>query len=926
MMRPGNDDSELERLRAENRSLRDLLRKREARQEPDTDSEQRGAAALILQPAFEMLAQQVRLFDTALSSIADFVFICDLQGRITYANRARLQFWQRELNEVLGKNFFELGYPEALAARIQAQIETVIATKQPLRAESPYQTVEGRIGYYDYILVPVLDTDGAVEAIAGSTRDISDLHREQTAQQALLRTLQVERERLSSLFLQAPAFIAVLRGPQHVFEIANPLYYRLVGQRELIGKPVREAFPEIEGQSFFEILDTVYRTAQPFLGRQMRILLQEEPEASLRERYIDFVYQPLVEADGSVSGIFVHGVDLTEQKRAEEALRASEELFRTTLHSIGDAVIATDVRGRVTFMNSVAERLTGWSASEASGKDAGEVFHIVNEETREEVVSPITRVLAENRVVGLANHTVVLSRDGSEYPIEDSGAPICNEAGDLFGVVLVFRDVTEARRKEQAVQQSQARQKQAEEHRRQVETRFRLLVEQSPLSIQILSPDGRTLQVNRAWEQLWSLKLEDLRDYNMLEDPQLAEKGILPYIRRGFAGETVTIPPILYDPEETLPNRPSQKHAQRWTQAFLYPVKDEAGQIREMVLIHEDITEQKQAEQARAHLVAIVRSSDDAIISKDLNGIITSWNPAAERIYGYRADEVLGKSKSLLIPPEMPDELPNILRKIRAGERIELYETVRVRKDGKRIHLSMSVSPVFDAGGRIAGASTIARDISERLRHLQEIEALNARLRRSLQETHHRVKNNLQVISALADIQMEHDQAMVPVAALARIGQHTRSLAAVHDLLTQEAKADGSTDSISTQATLDKLIPLLQATTGGRRITYMVEDFRLPVREGASLALLISELISNAVKHGRLDIELTLTRRGDSALLEVYDDGPGFPPDFDWREAANTGMELIDSTGRHDLHGTISYQNRPEGGAHVVVTFPVPSV
>ncbi len=727
------------------------------------------------------------------------------------------------------------------------------------------------------------------------------------------------------------------------------------------------------------------------------------------------------------------------RKRAEQDLRESEELWRITLRSIGDAVISTDATGNVTFMNSVAELLTGWTLAEATGKDSLDVFRIVNEKTRVEVPSPIDRVLREGTVVGLANHTVIVARHGQEYPIEDSGAPIRNEAGDLVGTVLIFRDVTESRRKEQAVQQSQerlrlvvetaldavveigeddrilewnaqaeqtfgwsregavgqvlaetiipsryreahrqgmqhylemgegpilnqrieitalhrdgrefpveltitsirtrdattfsafirdmSRQKQAEEQRRQSETRFRLLVEQSPLSIQVLAPDGRMLQVNRAWEQLWGATLDDLRDYNMLQDKQLVDKGIMPFIQRAFGGEPVAIPPVLHDPQQTAhPDRTTDPNPQRWTQGFMYPVKDEAGVIREVVLIHENITEQRQAEKALSHLAAIIRSSDDAIISKDLNGIVTSWNPAAERIYGYTAQEIIGKSKSLLIPTDMPEELPHILRKIRAGERIEHYDTVRVRKDGTRINLSISVSPVHDSKGEIVGASTIARDITERMQHLREIETLNARLQRSIQETHHRVKNNLQVISALAELQTEDGEDTIPASAMQRIGQHTRTLAAIHDLLTNQAKADAHTHLISTKEAMDKLVPLLQATTGGRRIRYQVEDVRLPIRAGASLALLISETVSNAVKHGSGDIEIYLSVQEDNVRLEVCDDGPGFPPDFDWQTQANTGLSLIDSAARYDLRGRVTYKNRIEGGARVVVTIPM---
>ena len=211
----------------------------------------------------------------------------------------------------------------------------------------------------------------------------------------------------------------------------------------------------------------------------------------------------------------------------------------------------------------------------------------------------------------------------------------------------------------------------------------------------------------------------------------------------------------------------------------------------------------------------------------------------------------------------------------------------------------------------------------ERKEHLREIETLNMRLKRSIQATHHRVKNNLQIISALVDLQTDEGGDAVPVAALIRIGQHTRALAVLHDLLTTETRADAETDVISAQATMNKLIPLLQATTGGRSIRFHSDDFPLPIREGASLALLISEIVSNAVKHGRNDIEVTLTVQRNCALLEVCDDGPGFPPDFNWVKAANTGLGLIDSTGRHDLRGTIAYENRPTGGARVVVSFPI---
>jgi PAS domain S-box-containing protein len=156
------------------------------------------------------------------------------------------------------------------------------------------------------------------------------------------------------------------------------------------------------------------------------------------------------------------------------------------------------------------------------------------------------------------------------------------------------------------------------------------------------------------------------------------------------------------------------------------PLTNSAGKIIGAINVFEDVTDWRKAEQASRRLAAIVESSEDAIISKDLNGIITSWNQAAERVFGYTAEEVIGKPITLLIPPERHDEEPGILARIQRGERIEHYETVRQHKDGSLLDISLTVSPIRDALGNIVGASKIARDITRRklveeaLRHSEE--------------------------------------------------------------------------------------------------------------------------------------------------------------------------------------------------------------
>src|SRR5690349_7122046 len=153
----------------------------------------------------------------------------------------------------------------------------------------------------------------------------------------------------------------------------------------------------------------------------------------------------------------------SQSRHIEDALREQQEWLRVTLASIGDAVITTDTKGLITFLNPVAQSLTGWSLEEASGVPLDVIFKIINEQTRNTVENPATRALRDGLVVGLANHTVLIAKDGIERPIDDSAAPIRNAKGEVAGVVLVFRDVTERRRAEQSLQRS--------------EERFRLLVE-----------------------------------------------------------------------------------------------------------------------------------------------------------------------------------------------------------------------------------------------------------------------------------------------------------------------------------------------------------------------------------------------------------------------------------------------------------------
>ncbi|HEX8354044.1 MAG TPA: PAS domain S-box protein, partial [Pyrinomonadaceae bacterium] len=209
----------------------------------------------------------------------------------------------------------------------------VALTGEPIRFEN-HSEVMGR--WFDVYAFRVGRPEERKVALI--FKNITARKRAEEERERLHRSLEFERSRLSDIFMKAPAFVAAVRGPRHVFELANPAYYQLVGHRDLIGRPVREAFPEIEGQGFFELLDKVYSTGEPYEGREMPVLLQRRPGEPPEERFMDLLYQPLFEADGSVSGVLAHGVDITEQvearKRAEEANRLKDEFLATLSHEL----------------------------------------------------------------------------------------------------------------------------------------------------------------------------------------------------------------------------------------------------------------------------------------------------------------------------------------------------------------------------------------------------------------------------------------------------------------------------------------------------------------------------------------------------------------------------------------------------------------
>jgi PAS domain S-box-containing protein len=269
---------------------------------------------------------------------------------------------------------------------------------------------------------------------------------------------------------------------------------------------------------------------------------------------------------------------LTARDKAARLLQEQRQWLQTTLASIGDAVIATDKRGRVTFLNSVAQSLTGWNEEEAKGQPLDTVFHIINENSRQPVENPAHRVFREGTVIGLANHTILLSRHGYEFPIDDSAAPIRNEAGKIFGVVLVFRDATGRRKADEALRLS--------------ESRFRTFAEYGPQMVWATDAQGKCQYVGPRWTVYTGLSLEQTADFENLHQVVHPDDYQILSDRWGKAFAAGGLFEVEYRLKRV------SDGAYRWFLCRALPVRDSENRIVQWIGANADIDNQKRAELA----------------------------------------------------------------------------------------------------------------------------------------------------------------------------------------------------------------------------------------------------------------------------------------------------------------------------------------
>lgn len=494
----------------------------------------------------------------------------------------------------------------------------------------------------------------------------------------------------------------------------------------------------------------------------------------------------------------------------------------------------------------------------------------------------LRRVLDGGQTVFAKDRPFYIERHG--YPetvhFDISYSPVRDEERRIRGVLCIVNETTDRVKFESALQAS--------------EERLRAIFSQSAAGIVQTDLTGRFLLVNNRFCEILGYSESELlsmrmRDICIAGDIDEADRLFQTVAERGQSFE--------------MENRLRRKDGNLvWVASSVAALRDKDGGFQQATAIIVDITERKRAQDVERRLAAIIASSNDAILGIDLGMKITSWNTGAERLYGYTADEVIGRSVLVLVPEDRQGEEPAILRQVSAGLKVEPYETARLHKDGRSVPVLLSVSPIYDAYGVIVGASKIAHDISAR----KDAERLQSVL---VGELNHRVKNLFATVLAISRQTLGHGQ--IDAADVRSFEARLSSMARAHDLLTHGTWEQAELRAIVEQS-ISPYSPDRFAVTG--------PSIQVPPRAVVSICLALHELATNAAKYGALAVD-----QGRVSIAWTVQTGTGSPARLvlRWEETGGPpvtppthrgfGSRLIENLLAAELNGTVKITYDPKG-------------
>jgi PAS domain S-box-containing protein len=792
--------------------------------------------------------------------------------------------------------------------------------------EQKFLRPDGSIGYYYSTFQGIYDDENSLVAIKGTVQDVTERKLAELALEASEKNL-ITAQKVAQLGhyvfdTTADAWTSSAELDS-IFGIDDHFKRNAAGWLQIVHPEEREALSDY-------LFDHVLTKHQKF-DREYRIIHLKSGEVKwvhgLGNLKFNHENKP-VEMFGTIQNI-------TERKLAEQALRHSEVNLRTTLDSIGDAVIATDYEGRITRMNPVAEILTGWKFIEAEGKSLEEIFNIVHAKTRDKAENPVTKILESGKVVGLANHTVLISRDGTEYQIADSGAPIADAEGNIYGVVMVFRDVTEEYQNRERIAES--------------ENRFRTLHESSLDGVFLLK-GSIFVDCNEKAQEMFKLsKSEIVGQHPALLSPPKQFDG-----RDSYEGAQR----IIDEAYEKGSSSFEWLHQRSDGEVFLCEIRLKRVELLDgphLMVIVRDISERKRAEDAlkasENRLREFFQKSPLGYQSLDADGNFIEVNPMWLSILGFERDEVVGKWFGDFLAPGNRDLFKERFPRFKDNGEIQtMFEMIR--KDGERITVEFDGRIGYDDRGDFIQTHCVLNDITARRKAEEEKELLA----QQVEESHDR----LAMLSRKLIESQELDRRRIARELHDEIGQLLTAMKINLQFLQKDSGHPLNQDSMAQRLTdqlglIDTAIQQIRAISLDLRpsmlddlglvpairwfmdqqaqrsgIKTIVEEDSIPEHLDPAIEnscyRVLQEAVNNILKHAEAkQIRVLIQVKSDELHMLIQDDGKGFDVEKARALAAQgKSFGLLGMQERLELiGGRFTIYSKHGKGSEVEASFPL---
>lgn len=742
---------------------------------------------------------------SALDAIPGAVYVCDHEGWVVRYNSEAAELWGRKpsLSEprdrFCGSHRLFLPDGTALPHDICPMAETVRTGAALRNKEVVIERPDGSRFTALVNIRALKDRRGKIEGAINCFQDIS-------AHKAMEEDLRRKNEDLEDFFENSAIGLHLVSGEGIILR-ANKAELKLLGYgpEEYVGRHIAE-----------------FHADAPVIGDILHRLSCNEKldryPARLRSKDGSIKHVLITSNsrfhDGKLVNTRCFTTDVTGLYQAESARRESEERLAATYEAATVGIAEVDDKGLLLRVNDAVCRMLGRPREELL---AMSFFDYTHEDDRDKDAASYARQVG-GELDSYSIRKRVVRADGATVYLDVYSSSVRDAAGRFRYGVRVIQDVTEAKRMDDRLRES--------------ERHMRDLLQALPAAVYTTDARGRITFFNKSAVDMAG------------RTPRVGEKWCVTW--RLYKPDGAPLPhdqcPMAVALKEDRAIRGDEAIAERpdGTRVpfipYPTPLHDSDGKLIGAINMLVDITERKKAEEDAARLAAIVEFSDDAIISKDINGIIQTWNKGAERLFGYDAKEVIGKPVTILMPPDRRHDEPEILERIRRGEHIAHFETVRLRKDGSPIDISLTISPLKNAEGHVIGASKIARDVSEKRRQEERRQLL-------VNELNHRVKNTLATVQSLAAQSFRDANQSL---ALSQFESRLIALSRAHDVLTQENWQD-----VDIQDLIGRTITLI-CVEPERRFEIDGPAARLRPKVALSLSMAFHELCTNAAKYGAL--------------------------------------------------------------------------